>query len=523
MAKNYIIGIGGTGARVIESAVHLCAAGFGPEELKVFLIDPDAGNGNLTRTKTIIANYKKCRDSLERTENFDLFKTNIVVPDPFVWEIFSKRGETLANWINHSNMEHINKDLFDFTSLLFSENELNTSLDEGFRGHPAIGSVVMSDIDMTRQPFSMLAQDLNTGTKVNDIRIFIAGSVFGGTGAAGFPTLGANNVLKYCQDAKMEDGKSKIFLGGALVLPYFSVASDANAEGKEKMFVTSKDFPIATKAALQYYNEKELGFDEIYFIGDNLNQNVGTFGVGSKKQENNPHYIEVVSSLAAFDFFSQNSDLSNEDKKYFTAVREGDTLSWSDLPMSRNSDLVSSLQKQLKSAITTMTIFSWTFLTYGKFILDSNHKSIKQTWYKNYFKFKVNRESSKDKDPRRDENKDILDLYSRYLKSFIFWITALDDGSGKIKLIDKSKIIENNKADSKELVLLDPMQEQSKNNIGCIITGEASQEKDFSSFIDLGMNRVEINEKRITKAHNKFVNLFYEGARFFAKENYNVN
>ena len=66
MPKNYLIGIGGTGARVIEAAVNLCAAGFGPDELSIFLIDPDAGNGNLTRTKNLITNYIKCRKQLQK-------------------------------------------------------------------------------------------------------------------------------------------------------------------------------------------------------------------------------------------------------------------------------------------------------------------------------------------------------------------------------------------------------------------------------------------------------------------------
>ena len=37
MAKNFLVGIGGSGARVAEAAVFLCAAGFGPEKLNLFL------------------------------------------------------------------------------------------------------------------------------------------------------------------------------------------------------------------------------------------------------------------------------------------------------------------------------------------------------------------------------------------------------------------------------------------------------------------------------------------------------
>jgi hypothetical protein len=47
---------------------------------------------------------------------------------------------------------------------------------------------------------------------------------------------------------------------------------------------------------------------------------VGKFGVGAKKQENLPHYIEVVSSLAAFDFYEQPEIKEQADKMLFTAV-----------------------------------------------------------------------------------------------------------------------------------------------------------------------------------------------------------
>jgi len=44
-----------------------------------------------------------------------------------------------------------------------------------------------------------------------------------GTGAAGEPTFGAHEILKYNIDAKLHD-LSKILLGSALVLPYFEIA-----------------------------------------------------------------------------------------------------------------------------------------------------------------------------------------------------------------------------------------------------------------------------------------------------------
>lgn len=526
MPKNYLIGIGGTGARVIEATIHLCAAGYGPDELNVFLIDPDAGNGNLTRTKNLITSYVKCRNSLQKIDSAKIFKTDIKIPSDekgLVWEIFSARGATLSNWINYENMIQNKPDLANLVSLLFTESELKTELNEGFRGHPAIGSVVMSDVQSEKHPFKGLFEDIDRCSKENDVRIFFAGSVFGGTGAAGFPTLGAKQVLKYNKLAVIGEGVSKVLLGGALVLPYFSFEPDKETEKKEHMFVTTNDFPIATKAALEYYNEKELGFDQIYLIGDSLNQKVGKFGVGADKQENQPHYIELVSSLAAFDFFEQPQIKGKSDRMYFTAIRENEMVGWSDLPISRNSGMINQKQTELKSLLTYLTIFAWTFLTFGNKTLSKNHSDIKDAWYKDHFKFKEKNEDDKVKDPRQKENKVEIDSFESFLKSFLLWITSLDDNSGNIRFIDRSKLLNDKVGAVNEFSLIDPQGEVDKSNIGLLLKNDPGNKGlDFNSYLKY-LNSVELKDKMISKASMKFINIFYQAAVGFSKANYNVN
>jgi hypothetical protein len=526
MPKNYLIGIGGTGARVIEATIHLCAGGYGPDELNLFLIDPDAGNGNLTRTKNLISSYVKCRSSLQKPDSAQMFKTEIKIPADekgLVWEIFSERGATLSNWINYENMIQNKPDLANLVSLLFTESELKTQLNEGFRGHPAIGSVVMSDIQSDKHPFKGLFEDIDRCSRENDVRIFFAGSVFGGTGAAGFPTLGAKQVLKYNKMAEIGEGVSKILLGGALVLPYFSFEPDKETEKMEHMFVTTNDFPIATKAALEYYNEKELGFDQIYLVGDSLNQKVGKFGVGSKKQENLPHYIELVSSLAAFDFFEQPQIKGKSEKKYFTAIRENEKVGWSDLPVSRHSGTINQKQTEIKSLLTYMTIFAWTFLTFGKRILSKGHSEIKDAWYKDHFKFKEKNEYEKIKDPRQKENKVEINDFESFLESFLFWLTSMDDNSGNIRFIDKSILLKDKGNAVSDLKLIDPEGEIEKSNIGLLLKNDPGNKgMDFNAYLR-HLNSVDLNDKKVSKASMKFINIFYQAAISFSKANYNVN
>jgi hypothetical protein len=509
MQKNVLIGIGGTGSRVIESVLHLCAAGLGPDKLHIFMIDPDRGNGNLTRTQSLIKKYTELRDKFQKAPDMPnpCFKTEIIIPEgdePFVWSIFEDSYYTLGKYINYDNIYQNNRDLADLANVLFTDQELKTSLERGFRGHPSIGAVVMANPPMDEYPFKLL-WDGTESLGENELRVYIVGSIFGGTGAAGFPTLGAKNLIKYNDKAKLGDNKSKVLLGGALVLPYFSFSVENTAN--EAMFVTASDFPIATKAALQYYNDKELGFDQYYLIGDSLSQKVGKFSTGASTQNNQPHYIELVSGLAAFDFFNQEAGTNLAEKKYFIASRENEQVDWSTLPLTRNSG---------KKLISDFTIFSYAYLTFGKSILSKTHKDVSlESWYSMNFKSQY-KEDSELYNPRHNVNIPLYETADQYLNSFLYWICSIDD-QDIVKLIDKTKIISGDIPDDKKLKLLDP--EFYKGNIGHIIKEDGqSSPLDFNAFRARGLEVSTVRSGTLT-AGSIFLNIFYNAASEFNKQN----
>ena len=59
MAKQYfVMGIGGTGMRCIESLIHLCAMGlFDETEIHLLALDTDKNNGNFSRLKKVKEAY----------------------------------------------------------------------------------------------------------------------------------------------------------------------------------------------------------------------------------------------------------------------------------------------------------------------------------------------------------------------------------------------------------------------------------------------------------------------------------
>ena len=528
MAKNYLIGIGGTGARVVESVVHCCAAGFGPAELTIFLVDPDEGNGNLSRTKTLVAQYQRARDALaERAgEDVRLFGTQIHTPDPFVWGIFSDQNMSLGKYINHELAAKSSPEMAQLMEVLFSREELATPLNEGFRGHPSIGAVVMANTPDDVEPWQSFWNDVDASQTEHAVRVFLVGSIFGGTGAAGVPTFGAPGMLKWdhraaltAATARPEDRESKVFLGAALVLPYFSVdLSDVPADRAE-LFVTPTDFPIATKAALQYYDEKDasgkLAFDQVYLLGDSLPQPVGGFSPGNKGQENRPHYVEVAAALAAFDFFRQDpvSDGVKDGPRFFATSRDTSEVDWRALPVTRDAGRVEELQAEFRRRIAAMTVFAYAFNTLGRDTLGEPNEKLLPAWYRSHFTFNPRRPEDAARDPRRE--RPALDNVAAYDASFLAWIAALDDAEGRVRLVDRGKLF-GPTAPGATPTLLHPR--EHKADVGGLLKQEPNAQLNFDT-IRNDLDAVRLNRATMPAA-STYVNLFYEAALRFVDKNW---
>ena len=70
--------------------------------------------------------------------------------------------------------------------MMFSDYQLETKMDIGFVGSPNIGSVALNQLKDSEE-FRQFANVFQS----ND-RIFVVSSIFGGTGAAGYPVIVKN-------------------------------------------------------------------------------------------------------------------------------------------------------------------------------------------------------------------------------------------------------------------------------------------------------------------------------------------
>lgn len=320
----YFVSIGGTGAKVMESLTHLCIAGLLPERERLYItaIDPDVGNGNLERTSTALNNFAVFQNFSVGNDT-PLFKNKISIVRPFPWNP-SGHDKTLDDMLE---FHHQSRGVAKLYEALYTRRERATTLNEGFRGHPSIGAAVLAkNFDDGSQWTTLTAQIEKSVGEGDSVKIFLAGSVFGGTGAAGLPTVARllrNNLADYAD---------KISIGGVLILPYFSFTP---TDISDELFARSENFLPNTKAALKYYAERENLFDATYFVGDSVLTPVGEFSVGSANQRNEAHIVELYAALAAIDFFAQPITAPKVFK--YICRHERDKFSWNDLPTSRET------------------------------------------------------------------------------------------------------------------------------------------------------------------------------------------
>lgn len=298
MAKLYVFGIGGTGSRVLRSLTMLLAAGVDMGNISKIVpvvIDPDMSNADLTRTNALMNKYSQIRKGLVFDGNNKFFKTELSkesIPN-YTLRLSNTDNQKFNQFIGLATMSKENQAM---ARMLFSEKNLEASMEVGFKGNPNIGSVVLNQI-VDSPDFTEIANSFEAGDK-----IFIISSIFGGTGASGFPLL--LKTLRTNKQVPKHNLLNQAEIGAVTVLPYFNVSQDADSE------IDSSTFISKAKSALAYYGntvaklnpaKNRAEVDALYYLADDVETQYENCegGVG---QENKAHLVELLAATAIVDF-----------------------------------------------------------------------------------------------------------------------------------------------------------------------------------------------------------------------------
>lgn len=339
MAKSiFVIGIGGTGMRCLESFIHLCAMGmFDDTEVNMLALDTDKDNGNFTRLRDLKNYYQNLKGGQERqvahTDTQFSAKINYYefTPDYSSENNLSKimgySSRNKKSFPNPDNKYH-NAIETDIADLLFTEDVREFDLNHGYRAQTHLGSLLMYDSlvndDNKNSQFKQFAAKLIRTT--DDPRVFIFGSVFGGTGASSIPII--PRAIEAVTKKENDNQVAQALYGSVILTGYFSFNYNMSNDERtrEKIVATSERFAFNSQAALMFYEDDASVNDvysRLYLLGSREIKEISgknSVKTGGKEQQNNAHYLELMAAFAAYDFFNAPKEVlkeGGEDKFYF--------------------------------------------------------------------------------------------------------------------------------------------------------------------------------------------------------------
>lgn len=308
----FVFFVGGTGARVLRSMVMLMASGVEVKDngrIVPVIIDYDIENGDLKQAKDLLDSYNTlCQGASYQDSEKGFFKQKVET-ERFSYAAiqFDASKNTFGRFLAYDSMDNSTKklmeSLYDNSPSDVPTTELNLDLSVGFKGNPNIGSVVFNDY------FSDMKwgfRDFMNSVKEGD-RIFVVGSIFGGTGSSGIPQL-----IKRLEQTGSETKSNMTAVinamkGACIVLPYFGVKQDDGSA------VDSRTFNSKAKAALSYYETAiNDSLDEVYYIGSR-EQRAYENCEGGAAQKNNAHLVELLAAMSIFEFADRKFDHAHKD------------------------------------------------------------------------------------------------------------------------------------------------------------------------------------------------------------------
>ena len=349
----FIITGGGTGAKVAESFIHLCATGRGPQNVHILMVDTDASNGNIMRARKTADAYNEMQRydwSVKTTASSSRWnplasreevKAGLFGTDITLYSLTEPLDTVISGGLNTaSTTEEKTRQVLE---LLYDESEREAKCKDGFRARPNLGCLHLSEHlnnvlvnNENAQNFLSALANAATGTSTN-VPVMVTASVFGGTGASLIP------VVRECVERALERtqgtmvNKDRLQWNAIKILPHYQPR-----ERKES--VDPDRFLLDTASALQFYSKvyrtSDAMYDGVYVIGsDNPGRNQVEARLGSTEQSNPPYFEEFMAGLAMLDAIGQPGGDRRKQVRVFVPDSNQAKLQWQHLPYDNTAAL----------------------------------------------------------------------------------------------------------------------------------------------------------------------------------------
>lgn len=344
--SKFVIAIGGTGMRCLESFVHLCAIGmFDNEEINILTLDTDQTNGNKGRVEQLIDLYQKVKsekpDMIDGgSPNANTFFSAKINLYRFFTDYNATERKTFQNLSQmNSGTTEQKEDNRELSELLLDEGVRNFALDHGYRAQTHLGSMLMYNgiVEAARnvaadkskaksQDKELAAFATKLAQDASNAMVFVFGSVFGGTGASSIPVIpvALTEAVRIVSGGSQSLDLKVVKFGATLLTKYFTFkAPDKSQKEKEKIIADASNFALNSQAALQFYQADptvKSCYKRLYHIGwpitsIDFTEEAPRTITGGAEQKNDCHVVELLSACAAYDFFTL-SKFGNQQAQY---------------------------------------------------------------------------------------------------------------------------------------------------------------------------------------------------------------
>lgn len=317
--KVFVIGIGGTGMRCLESFVHTCAIGmYDNTEIEMLALDTDEENGNFDRLGTLVNCYRSVNGGNSGSDTFFSAKINYHKFSPGYTS--STTFDKISNYSTLSS-HRVDDPTADLVDLFMDSDVREMPLKEGYRAQTQMGSLLMYHAIVKagyeakyKNKANGISEFINALTHSQKAPVFIFGSVFGGTGASSIPII-PRALLRAAK--VMEENSANVSdhpFGTIVLTSYFQFDSPQN---NNEVVAKSSNFAVNSQAALMFYNNDDnvnSTYSRMYILGreDQRSYNSGAdqnskkpSSIGGRSQENPADYIELLAASAAWHFFKE--------------------------------------------------------------------------------------------------------------------------------------------------------------------------------------------------------------------------
>jgi hypothetical protein len=250
-----------------------------------------------------------------------------------------KRFTDITNIKSETTELSDNKLLAD---LFLGEDVQEFDLSHGYRAQTHMGSYLMyhafletakklksgKDVQPSERQFETFLISLINAK--SDAKVFVFGSIFGGTGASSIPIIpkALNDSIKIYRNGKMSLDKDVKF-GATLLTEYFKFKNPSDSQKANRdnaVIADSSFFTLNSQAALQFYQDDptvQSTYKKMYHIGWPIDPEDFSKGqsdsktiTGGEDQKNSCHITEFLCGCAAWDFFNSDSGLDVKKADY---------------------------------------------------------------------------------------------------------------------------------------------------------------------------------------------------------------